>query len=427
MRHRLTIGLVSGVLAASALAAAAPAARAQDSAAPATTASADGRSVTTSGGAMSLSVSQVTGLDPDGQAVSVRGQGFPTDKGIYVAFCVVPPTNLPPSPCGGGRGDQSGAEGASLWISSNPPVYAQGVPTPYGAGGTFEGTVHLSAALAAGVDCRQVRCAVVTRADHTRGSDRSLDLFVPVSFDPAPPGGGGPGTPTTAPPPAPTVPTTTAALDPSQVAPVAAVAADGRSVTAGALRLQADQVSGLDPRGAKVRVEGSGFDAGRGIYVALCAVPDHDPSLPAGASTAPGPCTAGGEGAAAWISSNPPEYGRDLARPYGPGGSFAVDLELRAVIDDQHDCREVGCALVTRNDDAHAADRTQDLYLPVAFERDGSSATTAAGAVGSARAASAGGGGGGAGPLAAGIAAVAVVGGVVGALALRSRRREAAR
>ena len=31
-------------------------------------------------------------------------------------------------------------------------------------------------------DCREVRCAVVTRADHTRSEDRSQDVRVPVSF-----------------------------------------------------------------------------------------------------------------------------------------------------------------------------------------------------------------------------------------------------
>ena len=123
-----------------------------------------------SDGTKVLSVSQAEGLDPSGQTISVSGQGYPTDKGIYVAFCVIPPTNLPPSPCGGGRGDQGAESDSSLWVSSNPPVYAIGVPTPYGQGGTFSGTMTLTPELAEGIDCRQVRCAVVSRADHTRSS-----------------------------------------------------------------------------------------------------------------------------------------------------------------------------------------------------------------------------------------------------------------
>lgn len=368
MQHKGTVALLATLTALAALAVttAAPA-RAQETSAPATSLSNGGRTV--SDGARSLSISQAAGLDPAGQTISVSGQGYPTDKGIYVAFCVIPPTNLPPTPCGGGRGDQGGGEGdSSLWVSSNPPVYAVGVPTPYGPDGTFSGTLTIGAALAEGTDCREVRCAVVSRADHTRSSDRSLDLFVPVTFGEIPSPPADPGTPTTTePPPAPTVPTTVPALDPKQVAPPGTISSDARSITAGAATLRASQVTDLDPEGTEVEVDGSGFDPGRGVFVALCALPDPDPTLAPGASPKPGPCTVGGEGAATWVSSNPPDYGADLAVPYGEGGAFTAELLLRAVIDGEHDCREVGCAIVTRNDDANPDDRTQDLYLPVAF------------------------------------------------------------
>ena len=57
-------------------------------------------------------------------------------KGIYVTFCVVPPPGQLPTPCGGGI-DLTGTGGGTNWVSSDPPIYATGLTTPYGPGGTF--------------------------------------------------------------------------------------------------------------------------------------------------------------------------------------------------------------------------------------------------------------------------------------------------
>ncbi len=140
-----------------------------------------GGAETATDGTRTLTVSQATGLDPAGQMVRVTGSGYDTFKGIYVAFCVVPAPGQAPSPCGGGV-DMAGGSGASHWISSNPPPYGQGVATPYGPGGSFDVTVAVSAMLNATVDCRVVQCAIVTRNDHTRASDRAQDVVIPVHF-----------------------------------------------------------------------------------------------------------------------------------------------------------------------------------------------------------------------------------------------------
>ncbi len=146
--------------------------------APHTTLSGDGR--TASDGVRSLTVERVAGIDAGGAVVTVSGSGFDVNKGIYVAMCAIPAPNQLPTPCGGGV-DQTGASGASAWITSNPPSYGRGLNTPYGAGGSF--TVALNVAAVSGMlDCRAVPCAVVTRNDHTRNSDRSQDIFVPISF-----------------------------------------------------------------------------------------------------------------------------------------------------------------------------------------------------------------------------------------------------
>lgn len=134
-----------------------------------------------------LAVSKTTGLAAAGETVTVSGSCFDVTKGVYVAFCVVPPAGSVPTPCGGGV-DMGGANGLSHWISSNPPPQGVGLTTPYGAGGTFTVTMRPSSQLNASVECRRVSCAIVTRNDHTRSSDRSQDVVVPVTFapDPAP-------------------------------------------------------------------------------------------------------------------------------------------------------------------------------------------------------------------------------------------------
>ncbi len=75
-----------------------------------------------------LSVSRSIGLEPAGATVQVNGTGFDTNKGIYVALCVIPSPGVAPSPCGGGIA-MEGSTGASHWISSNPPSYGVGRST----------------------------------------------------------------------------------------------------------------------------------------------------------------------------------------------------------------------------------------------------------------------------------------------------------
>ena len=185
--------------------------------APATQLSADGRSATD--GVRTLTVSQASGIDPAGQTLTVTGAGYDSFKGVYVAFCLIPPTNQLPTPCGGGM-DQSGASGASQWISSNPPPTGVGLAQPYGGGGSFTVSIAVTPTIQ-NVDCRRVRCAIVTRNDHTRTSDRSQDIFVPVVFATAPVAPPPTVAPLTVVPVAPVAPTpTTAAPAPTTVAPV---------------------------------------------------------------------------------------------------------------------------------------------------------------------------------------------------------------
>ncbi|MFJ3547622.1 hypothetical protein [Streptomyces sp. NPDC090114] len=139
-----------------------------------------------------LTVSKSSGLDPAGETVTVSGTGYNTEKGVYVAFCVDNGAGRTPTPCVGGV-DMSGESGASQWVSSHPPSYGEGLAEPYrgkGHDGSFSVRIKVRAK-DANTDCTAsgVKCAVITRNDHTRGGDQSQTVRIPVTFQ-----GSGPST-----------------------------------------------------------------------------------------------------------------------------------------------------------------------------------------------------------------------------------------
>ena len=126
-----------------------------------------------------LSVSATNNLNPNGTSVTVRGTGYDVKKGVYVIVC----TQAAPGPqatCIGGV-NIDGSASSSVWVSSNPPNYAVGLTTPFLADGSF--TVELVVVARSGaLDCTVLSCGVVTRSDHLRYTDRTQDVFVPISF-----------------------------------------------------------------------------------------------------------------------------------------------------------------------------------------------------------------------------------------------------
>ena len=126
-----------------------------------------------------LSVSQTTNLNPSGTSVTVRGTGFDVSKGVYVIVC----SQAAPGPqatCIGGV-NIDGSSSSSVWVSSNPPNYAVGLTTPFQPDGSFIIDLVIVAKSGA-LDCTAIRCGVVTRSDHLRYTDRTQDVFVPISF-----------------------------------------------------------------------------------------------------------------------------------------------------------------------------------------------------------------------------------------------------
>ena len=132
--------------------------------------------------------------------------------------------------------------------------------------------------------------------------------------------------------------------------------------------------------GDRLVVSGTGYDGSRGIYVAICKIPDD-------AETKPGPCLGGvpdQEGAAGstvgaveyapsnWIND---DWAWKLfgARSYDDlgAGTFTAYLEVGDPVGENLDCTVDACGIFTRNDHTVLNDRSQDLYVPVGFAAAG--------------------------------------------------------
>jgi hypothetical protein len=115
----------------------------------------------------------------DGTMVTVTGRGYDTKIGIYVTYCVIPKKGYRPEACG--PFDITGKNNASVWISSNPPIYAQLLVKPFGKGGTFKEKIKITRMIG-NSDCKVVKCAIYTRADHLRSDYRKADVAIPVTI-----------------------------------------------------------------------------------------------------------------------------------------------------------------------------------------------------------------------------------------------------
>lgn len=127
-----------------------------------------------------------------GEELVVRGSGFDAGIGIYVSICLVPETvGEKPGPCLGGLpegamdGDAAGSVDAqtSVWITDD---WAWRAFASHGfenaETGMFTAKLLVADPVQEGLDCRQARCAVTTRADHTAAGDRVQDMQLPVAF-----------------------------------------------------------------------------------------------------------------------------------------------------------------------------------------------------------------------------------------------------
>ncbi|MBO4258129.1 hypothetical protein [Streptomyces griseorubiginosus] len=135
-----------------------------------------------------LAATRVLPADGDATAV-VAGTGYNRGQGIYVGFCVIPPTVTPgdpatythmPGPCPGGKRPTDGSSRRITDSDTGTP----GITLPYKPGGSFLVTLqHLKPEIVPGEICGEnVQCAIVTLTDLTAPTDRRYDLYVPVEF-----------------------------------------------------------------------------------------------------------------------------------------------------------------------------------------------------------------------------------------------------
>jgi len=127
--------------------------------------------------------------------------------------------------------------------------------------------------------------------------------------------------------------------------------------------------------GERLIVSGTGYDATRGIYVAICVIPDSP-------TVKPGPCIGGvpdqeqeqvAEGTVQFAPSNwiNDDWAWKLfgARGYDDvaAGTFTAYVEIGDPKGEGFDCTTQKCGIFTRNDHTALSDRVQDLYVPVGF------------------------------------------------------------
>ena len=127
--------------------------------------------------------------------------------------------------------------------------------------------------------------------------------------------------------------------------------------------------------GQDIVVSGTGYDGSRGIYVAICVIPESP-------AVKPGPCIGGvpdqeqQEVEAGTVQFAPSNWINDDwawklfgARSYDDlaAGTFTAYIEVGDPAGEGFDCRVDACGIFTRNDHTALNDRVQDLYVPVGF------------------------------------------------------------
>lgn len=150
----------------------------------------DGRTRTLSVETPDGKPAELDSLHP-GDTLVVTGDGFDAGIGIYLAICGIPASgDEKPGPCLGGvpEGAEAGDAGAQAGLSSAwiTDAWAWRAFATQGYAdadrGTFTATLTVPDPVVDGFDCRDQRCAIATRADHTAAKDRVQDMLLPVAF-----------------------------------------------------------------------------------------------------------------------------------------------------------------------------------------------------------------------------------------------------
>jgi hypothetical protein len=127
-----------------------------------------------------------------GDQLIVKGKGYDSSQGIYVAICKIPDgPSIKPGPCIGGVPDQKAQEvkkgtiqyAPSNWINDDWAWKLFGSRSYDDVeSGTFTAYIVVGPPSDGKLDCQTDACGVFTRNDHTALSDRVQDLYIPVRF-----------------------------------------------------------------------------------------------------------------------------------------------------------------------------------------------------------------------------------------------------
>lgn len=138
------------------------------------------------------------------------------------------------------------------------------------------------------------------------------------------------------------------------------------TTTAGKLTLGVDPAGGLTAAGAMLKVTGSGFDTGTGIYLAICHA---DGKAPASLRDCVGGAVPDANLTKSWahISDTAEPGGSGQVAAWGAGGSFAVQLTLPPSnsTSDALDCAKVACAVYTAPDKGR--NTAENLSVPLVY------------------------------------------------------------
>ena len=125
--------------------------------------------------------------------------------------------------------------------------------------------------------------------------------------------------------------------------------------------------------GQQLRVIGSGFNSGIGIYVSFCEIPEEPDQKP-------GPCLGEvpaseelaeaadhEELASRWITNN--WAWKSFATDSFDGDGFDVPIVVPEPVGNGADCLTNLCGVSTRADHTFSKDRVQDLYIPLRWQQ----------------------------------------------------------
>ena len=167
-------------------------------------------------------------------------------------------------------------------------------------------------------------------------------------------------------------PTTEAAAEAPAQLPVLPENAPVTTTANGTRTLVVDPNAGLAATGAKISVQGKGFDTDHGLYVAVCA---DGSGAPADLSECVGGAIPDGNTTQAWAHITTDGQGSGgVKAKWGDAGSFSVTLTLPSVTEGNPNCVTGECALYTASDDDSV--RSEDNTVLLTFTQPTSPSST---------------------------------------------------